>query len=150
MSNLDEFAKEVLAKLHEQGIKCGLKIAELAKQLHPNSLLVVPLYRSCMVVEQDKDAKEAGYCKLHFYADPHWLGEELTIENLKKKKFSSTVYVKGQRSGPDIIFVSGNETFVAVLPTLGTAEILNHGLKKSEKWCFIEKVKKVEDREKCL
>ncbi len=47
---IDEFVKE----FHEHGIGCGLDISKLAKEIHPNAIAIVPLYRSCIVIEQNE------------------------------------------------------------------------------------------------
>jgi len=103
--------KEILARLHKRGMECGRKIAYIAESIHPNALLVVPLYRSCMVVEK---GPYETCCTLHFYGDPHWLGMDLSVENLKK--FHAKVIVHGQRSLPDLVFLSRDEKEYAILP----------------------------------
>lgn len=104
-TKLAEFAREH----HEHGIQCGLKIANIAKEIHPQTVAVVPLYRSCIVVEQnDKEYKE-GTAVIHAYADPHWLGGEIDIETLKSDRFHKVFYVQGLREGPVIIPVKDEE-----------------------------------------
>ena len=96
---VDKFARE----FQEHGIGCGNKIAEVVRELHPNALVIVPLYRSCIVIEQSEDEKKEGECTLHSYADPHWLGGEIDVENLKRSDFHSEFCVQGDRQGPIII-----------------------------------------------
>lgn len=104
-AKLTEFAKEH----HERGLQCGLKIANIAKEIHPQAVVVIPLYRSCIVVEQkDKEYKE-GTAVIHAYADPHWLGGEIDIDTLKSDRFHKVFCVQGLREGPVIIPVDNEE-----------------------------------------
>jgi len=137
---LSEFGKELLEMLHKKGISRGLKIAELARQLHPKALVIVPLYRSCLVVEQTEEQQKEGVCTLHFYWDPGWQGLELNLDNLRK--FHSVAYLHGQRSGPDLVFPSEDGNAYACLPTSGTFELLESDLKEEEKPLYILRKKK--------
>ena len=78
---------------------CGNKIAEIAMLIHPDALLIVPLYRSCIVVEQSDIDTADGGCIIHTYADPHWLGREIDIDNLKSEDFHFIYNVCGDRQG---------------------------------------------------
>ena len=88
---------------HEHGLECGEKIAEIAKELHPDAIAVIPLYRSCIVIKQSGQEREDGVCTIHSYADPHWLGGEIDIDTLKKDEFHFEFYVQGDRQGPIIV-----------------------------------------------
>jgi hypothetical protein len=104
-AKLAEFAKEH----QEHGLQCGLKIADMAKKIHPQAIVVIPLYRSCIaVVRGDKEQKE-GTAIIHAYADPHWLGEDISIEALKSDRFHKIFFVQGLREGPVIIPVKDEE-----------------------------------------
>lgn len=94
-----EFVKEV----RDRGLGCGDKIADIAKKIHPDALVIVPLYRSCIVIEQSDEEKKDGVCTLHSYADPHWLGGDIDVENLKSERFHYEFCVQGDRQGPVIL-----------------------------------------------
>jgi len=101
--------QEVFEQLHQHGLECGREIARLAEEMHPDALAVVPLYRSCVVVLQDEQMKQAGNCKLILYGDPHWLGyKTITKKLLRRKAFHDTVIVKGERSNPRLFVRWGN------------------------------------------
>lgn len=102
---VEQFAKE----FHEHGIQCGLKIANLVKEIHPRAIAVVPLYRSCIVVVQGDEEHKDGAAVIHAYGDPHWLGGEIDIETLKSDRFHKVFYVQGLREGPEIIPVNEEE-----------------------------------------
>lgn len=101
--DVDAKIKETLDIMRDHGLGCGLKIAEIAKLLHPDSLLIVPLYRSCIVVEQSEKEKNEGSCTIRAYGDPHWLGAEIDIEALKSAEFHFIYRVHGDRQGPEIV-----------------------------------------------
>ena len=104
MVEKSKFSRE----FHEHGMDCGSKIAELAKDMHPGAIAIIPLYRSCIVIEQSDDEKKEGDCTVHTYADPHWLGGEIEIETLKSEEFHSVYHVQGDRQGPIIAHMKGN------------------------------------------
>lgn len=59
--------KEFTNVFHTHGMGCGIKIAEIVKTIHSGAMIIIPLYRSCLVVEQsDEDLKE-GDCTIHAY-----------------------------------------------------------------------------------
>ena len=107
--NIDEEVKEFVKEFQTHGMHCGIQIAELAKVMHPEAISVIPLYRSCIVIEQNDENKEQGDCTMHTYADPHWLGEEIDIETLKSDRFRSKYYVQGDRQGPLIMQIKKTE-----------------------------------------
>lgn len=107
-SKKNEKINAFVQEFHEHGMKCGTEISRLAKEIHPNAIAVVPLYRSCIVVEQDDEDKKNGTCTIHSYADPHWMGGDITIQNLKNDDFHSRFVVHGQREGPEICLVDAN------------------------------------------
>ncbi len=98
-TKVDKFSQE----FHEQGLGCGRKIADIAKEIHPDALSVVPLYRSCIVIEQNEEEKKNGACTLHAYADPHWLGGEIDAKTLILDDFHFEFVVRGDRQGPMIL-----------------------------------------------
>lgn len=100
--DVDEKIKEFTKEFHVHGMGCGNKIAEIAKFLHPDALLIVPLYRSCIVVEQSDEDQKEGDCDIHSYSDPHWLGGDIDIETLKSDRFHFVYKVRGDRQGPII------------------------------------------------
>lgn len=104
MSEIDDLMKS----LHIHGIGCGNKIAELVKEIHPNAVAIVPLYRSCIVVEQGDTEKRDGIAIIHSYADPHWLGRDIDIETLKSEDFYTRFIVQGHREGPAIYLENVN------------------------------------------
>lgn len=95
----DENVDEFMGEFHEHGLECGEKIANIAKELHHNALVIVPLYRSCIVIEQSDKEKADGACTMHSYADPHWLGRDIDIETLKSSEFHFELLIKGDRQG---------------------------------------------------
>ncbi len=99
-TQVDQKVKEFTEKSHSHGMNCGQKIAEVAAFLHPNALLIVPLYRSCIVVEQDEQDKKDGSCTIHGYADPHWLGRDIDAHSLKSDTFHDCYKIHGDRQGP--------------------------------------------------
>jgi len=74
----------------------------VVKQLHPDAKLIIPLYRSALVVPpQTKEEIERGSCKIILYHDPHWVGhDKITTQNLPQ--FKEIIGVHGQCSGPDL------------------------------------------------
>ena len=82
-AKIDEFVQ----KFHEHGIGCGLEISKLAKDMHPNAVTIIPLYRSCVVIEQSEEEKKEGVVTIHAYADPHWMGGDITIDALMSDDF---------------------------------------------------------------
>lgn len=95
---VEKFADE----FHKHGIGCGQEISKIAMIIHPNAIAIIPLYRSCIVVEQNEEQKEEGTAVIHGYADPHWLGGDIDIETLKSDRFHKVFYVHGLRDGPEI------------------------------------------------
>lgn len=102
----DEEIKKFVQEFHEHGIGCGENISRLAEIMHPGALLIVPLYRSCIVIEQSDEEKKEGVATIHAYADPHWLGGDITIDELKKKDFHARFLIQGQREGPGIFLLN--------------------------------------------
>jgi hypothetical protein len=102
-NDVDQKVNEFMQDFRTHGLGCGSKIAEIAKEIHPDALAIVPLYRSCIVVEQSEEEKKEGVCTLHSYADPHWLGGEIDIDTLKSDDFHFEFCVRGDRQGPAII-----------------------------------------------
>jgi hypothetical protein len=105
LKKVDEFTQDFRA----HGLGCGNKIADIAKEIHPDALAIVPLYRSCIVVEQSEEEKKEGVCTLHSYADPHWLGGEIDADTLKSDDFHFEFCVRGERQGPAIVNKNHNE-----------------------------------------
>lgn len=100
---VNEKVNEFVKEFHNHGLGCGDKIANIAKEIHPNALVVVPLYRSCIVIEQSEEEKKDGVCTLHSYADPHYLGGDIDLESLKSERFHYEFCVQGDRQGPVIL-----------------------------------------------
>ena len=101
--NVNEQIKDFTRGFQKHGMYCGIQIAEIAKTIYPKAVAIIPLYRSCIVIEQIDEDKEEGNCTIHTYADPHWLGGEIDIETLKSGAFHSVYNVQGDRQGPAII-----------------------------------------------
>ena len=101
---IDAFVQE----FHEHGIGCGLEISKLAREMHPNAIAIVPLYRSCVVIEQSDEEKKEGIATMHAYADPHWMGGDITIDTLRSEDFHAKFIIQGQREGPEICLVNAN------------------------------------------
>ena len=99
----DKKVEKFIEEHHEHGLECGVKIAHIAKELHPDAIAVIPLYRSCIVIKQSNQERDDGVCTIHSYADPHWLGGEIDIDTLKLDKFHVEYYIQGDRQGPIII-----------------------------------------------
>jgi hypothetical protein len=96
---VDEKVEEFMNKFHIHGMGCGEEIAKVARSMHLGAF-IIPLYRSCIVIEQSEEDKKDGNCTIHCYADPHWLGKDIDIESLKLGDFHSIYKVKGDRQGP--------------------------------------------------
>ncbi len=110
---VDEFM-EVMGK---RGNKKGERIAGVAAELHPDALLIVPLYRSAVVVlPKNEEEQERGSMSLVLYHDPQWLGaDDITTENLPR--FKHVLQIWGQRSGPDVSIRTQDTDEIAVLDT---------------------------------
>lgn len=107
-SEKDEKINEFVQEFHEHGIGCGLEISKLAREMHPNAIAIVPLYRSCVVIEQSDEEKKEGVATMHAYADPHWMGGDITIEALQSEDFHAKFIIQGQREGPEVCLVNAN------------------------------------------
>lgn len=105
----DEEVEKFRQEFQEHGIECGDKISKLAEIMHPDALLIVPLYRSCIVIEQNEEDKREGVATIHAYGDPHWLGGEITMDELKKDDFHAKFVVQGDRQGPGIFLENANK-----------------------------------------
>ena len=95
--------EDITKEFCEHGLGCGKDIAAIAKEIHPGALIILPLYRSCIVIEQSEEEKKEGVCTLHSYAVPHWCGEEINMETLKSDMFHYEFAVQGDRQGPVIL-----------------------------------------------
>ncbi len=107
-SGKDEKINEFVQEFHEHGIGCGLEISKLAREMHPNAIAIVPLYRSCVAIEQSDEEKKEGVATMHAYADPHWMGGDITIEALQSEDFHAKFSIQGQRQGPEVCLVNAN------------------------------------------
>ena len=107
-SEKDEKINGFVQEFHEHGIGCGLEISKLAREMHPNAIAIVPLYRSCVVIEQSDEEKKEGVATMHAYADPHWMGGDITIEALQSEDFHAKFSIQGQRHGPEVCLVNAN------------------------------------------
>ncbi len=108
ISEKDEKINEFVKEFHEHGIGCGLEISKLAREIHPNAVAIVPLYRSCVVIEQSDEEKKEGVATMHAYADPHWMGGDITIRTLQSEDFHAKFVIQGQRHGPEVCLVDAN------------------------------------------
>lgn len=108
ISEKDEKVNAFVQKFHEHGIGCGLEILKIAKEIHPEAVAIIPLYRSCVVIEQSEDYKKEGIATIHAYSDPHWLGRDITVDTLKSDDFHSKFIIQGKREGPEIYLVDAN------------------------------------------
>lgn len=89
-------------KFHRHGLECGQEIAKVAKEMHPNAIAIIPLYRSCVVIEQGDMEKRNGIATIHSYADPHWLGRDIDKDTLMSDHFHTKFIIQGYREGPEI------------------------------------------------
>lgn len=107
VGKIDDDAQKKVEKFvqefHEHGIDCGKEIAKVAEDIHPFAIAIIPLYRSCIVIEQSKEQEEEGIAAIHAYADPHWLGGNIDTETLKSGRFHKVFHAQGLREGPEII-----------------------------------------------
>ena len=108
ISEKDEKVNEFVQKFHEHGIGCGQEISELVREMHPNAIAIVPLYRSCVAIEQSDEDKKEGIATIHAYADPHWMGRDITIDTLKSDDFHGKFIIQGKREGPEVCLVNAN------------------------------------------
>ena len=97
---LNEKLNDIKHIMHEHGLGCGNEIANIVREVHPNALTVVPLYRSCIAIEQTEEQKKEGVATIHAYGDPHWMGSDITLEALKSGDFYKKLLVSGDRQGP--------------------------------------------------
>jgi predicted N-formylglutamate amidohydrolase len=104
----NEKIKRFYQEFHNHGLQCGLDISKLANDMHPNAIAIVPLYRSCVVIEQSDEEKKEGIATMHTYADPHWMGQDITIETLQSEDFHAKFIIQGLREGPDVRLVNAN------------------------------------------
>jgi len=104
----DKFTRDYLRiamMFGNMGTSSGDEITKLAVQLHPDPILVWPLYRSCIIIpkqEVDGDLTVIGY------HDPSWMGDDRTVENLPR--YRETFTIRGQRSGVE--FFHGEDELV--------------------------------------
>ena len=103
MSEKDHEIKKTMQQFHKHGLNCGDEIAKVLKEMHPNALAIVPLYRSCIVIEQSEEEKKAGSCTIHAYGDPHWLGNDINEEMLKTNDIHFEYCIQGDRQRPIIM-----------------------------------------------
>lgn len=108
MTEKKDEVEKFMEKFHEHGIECGLVISELVRKIHPGAIAIVPLYRSCVVIEQSDVDKKEGIAVVHAYADPHWLGRDITVDTLQSDDFHSKFVVQGLREGPQINLTDAN------------------------------------------
>jgi len=81
------------------GAECGVEIATVAKQIHPDAMFIFPLYRGCIVIPKQE---YTGSLTAILYHDPQWMGaDEITVDNLPG--FKNTLEIHGQRSGQDYV-----------------------------------------------
>lgn len=104
LEKVDNFVQ----KFHEHGIECGLDMAKLIKDIHPDAIAIVPLYRSCIAIEQNDEDKKEGIATVHAYADPHWMGKDITIDTLRSDDFHAKFVIHGHREGPEIFLIKAN------------------------------------------
>ena len=78
------------------GAEQGKAIAEIAKELHKNSPIIMPVYRGCVVIPRQS---YTGTLELILYHDPEWLGRDLNADTLPE--FRNDLAIHGQRSGQD-------------------------------------------------
>lgn len=113
MKEVDEIAENkvnaFVQEFHKHGIGCGQKISKVAKEIHPDAIAVIPLYRSCIVIKQSDEEKKEGFATIHTYGDPHWLGRDIDIENLRSDDFHKIFHIHGLREGPEIILFDNRE-----------------------------------------
>jgi hypothetical protein len=107
-SDKDEKINEFVKEFHEHGIGCGLEISKIAREMHPNAIAIVPLYRSCVVIEQSDEEKKEGVATMHAYADPHWMGGDIAIQTLQSEDFHAKFIIQGHREGPEICLTNAN------------------------------------------
>jgi len=92
-----ELMAECWVAFQGMGAECGVEIAKVARELHPDAYFIFPLYRGCIVIPKQE---YTGSLHAILYHDPHWMGwDEVTTENLPK--FKNELAINGQRSGQD-------------------------------------------------
>jgi len=95
---------EIFKAMYKRGMTCGRRIAEIARQLHPNAVLIHPLYRSAVVILPEQEEDEF---KIIFYGDPHADGKEITPETVAEMKREITL--TGGRYFPSTIYLDKTE-----------------------------------------
>ena len=96
MEDKDRLMK-LFREMEEAGLEAGEYIAKRVEELHPNALLIIPLYRSCLVVLPKEDPNRVD---MVFYGDPHWRNRDITLENLEDER--TEISIVGSRSYPRI------------------------------------------------
>jgi hypothetical protein len=104
----DEKINAFVQEFHKHGLQCGLDISKLTNDMHPNAIAIIPLYRSCVVIEQSDEEKKEGIATIHAYADPHWMGQDITVDTLQSEDFHAKFIIQGLREGPEICLVNAN------------------------------------------
>lgn len=88
----DKKLEDILNQMTIHGNGCGVEIASYLSKFHPNAH-VIPLYRSAIAIEKNKDGNVWMYC----CGDPHCMGEEINENTIKA--WEVKYLVSGQRFG---------------------------------------------------
>lgn len=94
--SFSETVEEITEMIYDGWLKEDIPVIE---SMYDNALIVLPLYRSAIVITPGKNPRE--YI-LNLHHDPAWLGEEPTGEAFARHCGQFEVY--GQRSGIDFVY----------------------------------------------
>jgi hypothetical protein len=138
MTEIDEELAKVFEYMRKNGVKTGQELMKLAKEMHSDTTIItaIPLYRSCLLIEQTDELRENGQCILHFYHDPEWMGETVTKETLVK--YYKKIIVQGQRSGADLLTECEHIEQVLHISVSGLPDILYNIMDEEERGMFFD------------
>lgn len=88
-----------------KGKECGEKIAEVLRKRGYET--VIPLYRSAVVIEVEKDGDGIPYILVKSFDDPHWIGAEEIDDETVGSGYG--YMITGSRSGIDFYDVFQEE-----------------------------------------
>lgn len=131
-AKVEKFWKDTMLP---NGLNCGEQIAQIVREIHPEAVAVLPLYRSAIAVIPKQGEGGDKYVEIWGYGDPHVEGEDITRVNVEP--FHQVTAVSGGRYGPDYYKRFG-DNFEKLL----TKDIWKNLEKTEEIWRKIEAKKK--------
>jgi hypothetical protein len=80
MSLTEKQNKELEKIFDKMGKESSSGIMKVAKKLHPDAVLIIPLYRSCLVILPKESPNHPQ--QIIAYHDPQWAGDKITKQRL--------------------------------------------------------------------